>query len=51
MTQTWTFKPSEQNFDTHSKHFPKMKDKLLAIVDRAMAGLLDDLWDRGLLDA
>lgn len=49
VTVPWTFKQSEQNFDTHSKHFPKMKDKLLPVIDRAFAALLDDLADRGLL--
>ncbi len=48
VTVPWTFKQSEQNFDTHSKHFPKMKDKLLPTIDRAMAALLDDLTERGL---
>ncbi len=51
VTVPWTFKQSEQNFDTHSKHFPKMKDKLLPVIDRAMAALLDDLAARGLLDS
>jgi Protein of unknown function (DUF1501) len=51
VTVPWTFKQSEQNFDTHSKHFPKMKDKLLPVIDRAMAALLDDLSDRGRLDS
>lgn len=51
VTVPWTFKQSEQNFDTHSKHFPKMKDKLLPVIDRAMAALLDDLHDRGLIDS
>lgn len=51
ITVPWTFKQSEQNFDTHSKHFPKMKDKLLPVIDRAMAALLDDLTERGLLDS
>ncbi|MBA4067549.1 MAG: DUF1501 domain-containing protein [Isosphaera sp.] len=50
VTVPWTFKQSEENFDTHSKHFPKMKDKLLPVVDRAFAALLDDLHDRGLID-
>lgn len=49
VTVPWTFKQSEQNFDTHSKHFPKMKDKLLPVIDRAFAALLDDLADRALL--
>jgi hypothetical protein len=51
VTVPWTFKQSEQNFDTHGKHFPKMKDKLLPVIDRAFAALLDDLSDRGLLDS
>ncbi len=51
VTVPWTFKQSEQNFDTHSKHFPKMKDKLLPVIDRAMAALFDDLADRGLFDS
>jgi hypothetical protein len=51
ITVPWTFKQSEQNFDTHGKHFPKMKEKLLPVIDRAMAALLDDLTDRGLLDS
>jgi len=50
VTVPWTFKQSEQNFDTHSKHFPKMKDKLLPVIDRAMSALLEDLADRGRLD-
>jgi hypothetical protein len=50
ITVPWTFKQSEQNFDTHSKHFPKMKDRLLPFIDRAMGALLDDLTDRALLD-
>lgn len=50
VTVPWTFKQSEQNFDTHSKHFPKMKGQLLPVIDRAIAALLDDLADRGLLE-
>lgn len=49
VTVPWMFKQSEQNFDTHGKHFPKMKDKLLPPVDRALSALLDDLDQRGLL--
>ncbi len=49
VTVPWVFKQSEQNFDTHSKHFPKMKDKLLPVVDRAFSALLEDLEQRGLL--
>jgi hypothetical protein len=51
VTVPWTYKQSEQNFDTHGKHFPKMKDKLLPVIDRAMAALLDDLHDRGLIES
>jgi hypothetical protein len=51
VTVPWTFKQSEQNFDTHSKHFPKMKEKLLPTIDRAMSALFADLADRGLFDS
>lgn len=50
VTVPWVFKQSEQNFDTHNKHFPKMKDMLLPPVDRAFSALLEDLEQRGLLD-
>lgn len=50
VTVPWMFKQSEQNFDTHGKHFPKMKDKLLPPVDRGLSSLLEDLALRGLLD-
>lgn len=49
VTIPWMFKQSEENFDTHSKHFSKMKDKLLPPVDRAVSALLEDLEQRGLL--
>ena len=48
VTVPWIFKQSEENFDTHSKHFPKMKNKLLPVVDRAFSALLADLEQRGL---
>ncbi|QDU19763.1 DUF1501 domain-containing protein [Urbifossiella limnaea] len=55
VTVTWYPDPptkfnSEANFDTHSKHFTKMKNLLMPPVDRAFAALLDDLAERGLLD-
>ncbi|MBL8795332.1 MAG: DUF1501 domain-containing protein [Planctomycetia bacterium] len=55
ITVTWYPDPptkfnSDSNFDTHSKHFTKMKDLLLPPVDRAFAALLEDLAERGLLD-
>lgn len=50
VTVPWVFKQSEQNFDTHSKNFTKMRDFLLPPVDRAFTALLEDLTQRGLLD-
>ncbi|HXT60720.1 MAG TPA: DUF1501 domain-containing protein [Pirellulales bacterium] len=37
-------------WDTHRNHFPLVKDRLLPRADRALAALLDDLAERGLLD-
>jgi hypothetical protein len=50
VTVPWTFKQSEENFDTHSRNFTKMKNMLLPPVDRAFSALLEDLAQRGLLD-
>lgn len=50
VTVPWMHRNFEQNFDTHSKHFPKMKDVLLPPLDRALSALLEDLAERGLLD-
>ncbi|MFM7098455.1 MAG: DUF1501 domain-containing protein [Gemmataceae bacterium] len=55
ITVTWYPDPptkfnSEANFDTHSKHFTKMKNLLMPTVDRAFAALLEDLDERGMLD-
>ena len=49
VTVPWVYKQSEQNFDTHNKHFTKMKSLLLPPVDRAFSALLEDLEQRGLL--
>jgi hypothetical protein len=49
VTVPWVFKQSEQNFDTHNKHFMKMKTTLLPVVDQAFSALLEDLHERGLL--
>jgi len=38
------------SWDTHSRHFPQMKDWLCPIFDRAFAALVNDLDQRGLLD-
>jgi hypothetical protein len=50
VTVPWVFKQSEENFDTHSRHFPKMRTMLLPPVDRAFSALLEDLHQRGMLD-
>ncbi len=50
VTVPWVFKQSEQNFDTHSRNFAKMRSMLLPPVDRAFSALLDDLAQRGMLD-
>jgi len=38
------------HWDTHSKNFDRLKDRLLPTFDRAASALLTDLDDRGLLD-
>ncbi len=50
VTVPWTFKQSEENFDTHSRNFTKMRDMLLPPVDRAFSALLEDLTQRGMMD-
>ncbi|MCU0703246.1 MAG: DUF1501 domain-containing protein [Fimbriiglobus sp.] len=40
---------SFSDFDTHSQNFPRMR-KLVPIVDHALAALVTDLSDRGMLD-
>ncbi len=40
---------SISDFDTHQKNFPRMKT-LVPIVDHAIAALVDDLAERGMLD-
>src|SRR5260370_25205492 len=37
-------------WDTHWDHYPRMKDELLPGLDRAFAGLIQDLDGRGLLE-
>ncbi|VTR98475.1 DUF1501 domain-containing protein [Tuwongella immobilis] len=39
-----------QNWDTHGGNFKRLKGDLLPALDRAVAALLDDLHDSGLLD-
>lgn len=47
---TVRFRPAEFDFDTHSDNFPRLR-KLLPAFDRALAGLLDRLGERGLLSS
>jgi hypothetical protein len=39
-----------QTWDTHSNHFPRMKETLLPPLDQGFSALLDDLEARGLLE-
>ena len=41
---------SGDNWDTHRNHFPKMKDRLLPVFDKAVSALLTDLDMRGMLE-
>ena len=41
---------NNETWDTHQAAFPNLRDYLLPPTDRAVAALLDDLEDRGLLD-
>jgi uncharacterized protein (DUF1501 family) len=42
---------NNETWDTHGNAFPHLKDRLYPPTDRAVAALLDDLADRGLLDS
>ena len=42
---------STKNFDTHANHFKVMKEVLLPPMDQAMAALLEDLHQTGLIDS
>jgi hypothetical protein len=41
---------NNETWDTHENNFPLLRDCLLPPTDRALAALLDDLQERGLLD-
>jgi hypothetical protein len=41
---------NNETWDTHGNAFPHLKDKLLPPTDRALAALIDDLHESGLLD-
>jgi hypothetical protein len=42
---------NNETWDTHGEAFPHLRDKLFPPTDRAVAALLDDLHDRGLLES
>src|SRR5262249_54073666 len=42
-------RPANNPWDTHRNHFPLVKDSLVPRADRALATLLDDLHQRGML--
>ena len=42
---------NNESWDTHGEAFPHLKEKLLPPTDRAVAALLDDLAESGLLDS
>jgi len=42
---------NDEAWDTHGNAFPHLKDKLFPPTDRALAALLDDLQESGLLDS
>jgi hypothetical protein len=42
---------NNETWDTHGNAFPHLKDKLFPPADRALAALLDDLHDSGLLES
>jgi uncharacterized protein (DUF1501 family) len=42
---------NNETWDTHQAAFPNLRDHLLPPTDRAVAALLDDLRDRGMLDS
>ena len=41
---------NDESWDTHEKAFPNLRDFLFPPTDRAVAALIDDLGERGLLD-
>ena len=44
-------RPANNPWDTHRNHFPLLRDDLLPRADQALAALLDDLDQRGLLSS
>ncbi len=50
ITVNWA-RSNREEWDTHSKNYPTMKDKLLPPFDQGMSAFLTDLDDRGMLDS
>ena len=50
ITVNWA-KSNREEWDTHAKNYPTMKDKLLPPFDQGMSAFISDLDDRGLLDS
>ncbi len=47
----YDFRQQGQNWDSHANHFAQNKDTLLPPADRALAALIGDLHERGLLES
>jgi hypothetical protein len=50
ITVNWA-RSNREEWDTHAKNYPTMKDKLLPPFDQGLAAFISDLDDRGLLDS
>jgi hypothetical protein len=50
ITVNWA-KSNREEWDTHSKNYPRMKDQLLPPFDQGLSTFIADLDDRGLLDS
>ncbi len=50
ITVNWA-RSNREEWDTHSKNYPTMKDKLLPPFDQGMSAFIDDLDSRGMLDS
>lgn len=50
ITVNWA-RSNREEWDTHSKNYPTMKDRLLPPFDRGMSAFIADLDERGILDS
>jgi len=50
ITVNWA-RSNREEWDTHAKNYPTMKDKLLPPFDQGLSAFISDLDDRGLLDS